>query len=309
MLQRRLLINGLGAVLSGLSSAVASDTIIVTAERRDQPIDEIAQSISVLDADALSIISADHIAEALARAPGVNLHRGSGAEHLTAIRSPVLTGGAGAGSFLFLENSVPLRSPGFANINGLFDAHYEIADRIEIVRGPSGAFYGANAIHGVINVLTPYAQREFSAMAEVFGDTEDRYKWKGTLTSGSETQRFFAGVSTVSEAGYRENASLDQQKLTLRHEYAPGELNIDTVISFDNLEQETAGFIFGRAALEDRTLRRMNNFPQAYRDAKSFRIQSAISVAVERANISQADALWALEQDGIPAAFSPLQRT
>ena len=256
----------------------ADDTIVVTAERREQPVDEIAQSISVLDADTLSIISADHIAEALARAPGVNLHRGSGAEHLTAIRSPVLTGGAGAGSFLFLENGVPLRSPGFANINGLFGAHYEIADRIEIVRGPSGALYGANAIHGVINVLTPIAQSEFAAMAEIFGDTEDRYKWKGTVTGGNDVQRLFAGVSAVSESGYREDASLDQQKLTLRHEYAPGNLNIDTIVSFDNLEQETAGFIFSRATLQDRTLRRTNNFPQAYRDAKSFRIQSAISV-------------------------------
>ena len=135
--------------------AFADDTIVVTAERRAQAIDEVAQSVTALGRDELRLIDADHISEALARAPGVSLHRGSGAEHLTAIRSPVLNAGAGAGSFLYLENGVPLRSPGFANINGLFDAHHEIANGIEIVRGPSGALYGANAIHGVINVLTP----------------------------------------------------------------------------------------------------------------------------------------------------------
>jgi len=42
-----------------------------------------------------------HPAERLNTVAGVNIHRGSGQEHLTAIRSPVLTGGAGAGSFLF----------------------------------------------------------------------------------------------------------------------------------------------------------------------------------------------------------------
>ena len=79
--------------------AFADDQIIVTAERRAQDVFDAPASISVIDKTALQLIDADHIAEALARAPGVNLHRGSGAEHLTAIRSPVLTGGAGAGSF------------------------------------------------------------------------------------------------------------------------------------------------------------------------------------------------------------------
>ncbi|MHA7871166.1 MAG: TonB-dependent receptor, partial [Hyphococcus sp.] len=150
----------LGALSGAIQPAWAQqerfeDAIVVTAERRAQSLADVPRSVSVLDADDLALIAPDHIAEALARAPGVNLHRGSGAEHLTAIRSPVLTAGAGAGSFLFLENGVPLRSPGFANINGLFDAHHEIARAIEIVRGPSGPLYGANAIHGVVNVLTP----------------------------------------------------------------------------------------------------------------------------------------------------------
>ena len=50
----------------------------------------------------------------LNRAPGVHIHRGSGQEHLTAIRSPVLVGGAGAGSFLYLEDGIPMRAAGFA---------------------------------------------------------------------------------------------------------------------------------------------------------------------------------------------------
>ncbi len=263
-----------------VAPAFGEDTIVVTAERRAQSIDDVALSITALDQDDLIRISADHIAEALARAPGVSLHRGSGAEHLTAIRSPVLSGGAGAGSFLFLENGVPLRSPGFANVNGLFDAHHEIASAIEIVRGPSGALYGANAIHGVINVLTPEPGEDASLSAEVFGDTEDRYKIKGTISGGKGEQRFFAGMSAVSEAGYRQDAGLDQQKLTLRHMADGDNVSIDTIFSFDNLEQETAGFIFEREALLDRTARRTNDFPDAYRDAKSLRFQSTIEARI-----------------------------
>lgn len=258
------------------ASASAQDVIVVTAERRPQSVEDIAQSISVIDNEQLIFAGADHIAEALARAPGVSLHRGSGAEHLTAIRSPVLNGGAGAGSFLFLENSVSLRSPGFANINGMFDAHYEIAEQLEIVRGPSGALYGANAIHGVVNVLTPAPSDELSIFAEAFGDSEDRYKWKAAVSGSMGANGFFAGASVTSESGYRVDAGLDQQKLTLRHLFDNDGVSIDTIFSFDNLEQETAGFIFGAATLYDRDLRRTNNFPFAFRDAKSARLQSTI---------------------------------
>jgi len=271
------------AAAHSAAPAHSDDTLIVTAERREQPLNEITQSVTRIDGDALSFINADHIAEALARAPGVSLHRGSGVEHLTAIRSPVLTGGAGAGSFLFLENGVALRSPGFANINALFDAHSEIAGAIEIIRGPSGALYGANAIHGVINVLTPRPSEEFSAFAEIFGDTEDRYKWKATASNTYGAHGVFIGASAISESGYRENAGLDQQKLTLRHVWTGAGASIDTVFSFDNLEQETAGFIFGEATLADRDLRRTNNFPQAYRDAKSARLQSTIDITASEA--------------------------
>lgn len=271
------------AALDVSSVALAQDSIIVTAERRAQSASDIARSITLLDRDELALISADHVSEALARAPGVGLHRGSGAEHLTAIRSPVLTGGAGAGSFLFLENGVPLRSPGFANINGLFDAHHEIASGIEIVRGPSGALYGANAIHGVVNVLTPEPSEDFTLFGEVFGDTEDRYKWKGAVSDTNGDHGFFAGLSAVSESGYREDASLDQQKLTLRHVFDNDRVSVDTIFSFDNLEQETAGFIFGEATLLDRAARRTNDFPFAFRDARSARLQSTIAVELDDA--------------------------
>ena len=273
---------GVGVAIGTATLAYAQeDTIVVTAERRAQSATEIARSISVLDRETLSLISADHVSEALARVPGVGLHRGSGTEHLTAIRSPVLTGGAGAGSFLFLENGVPLRSAGFANINGLFDAHHELANSVEVVRGPSGALYGANAIHGVINVLTPQPGQAQSVFGEMFGDTEDRYRWKGSISGTQGAHGFFAGASAVSESGYRDDAGLDQQKLTLRHVFDNDQVSVDTIFSFDNLEQETAGFIFGQAALEDRVVRRTNDFPFAFRDAKSARFQSTIAVEID----------------------------
>ncbi|MHA7871512.1 MAG: TonB-dependent receptor, partial [Hyphococcus sp.] len=117
-----------------------------------------------------------------------------------------------------------------------------------------------------------------SVFGETFGDTEDRYRWKAAVGGSNGAHGFFAGASAVSESGYREDASLDQQKLTLRHVYDDSRVSVDTIFSFDNLEQETAGFIFGREALKSRMLRRTNDFPFAFRDAKSARLQSNVEI-------------------------------
>ncbi|MEM9014891.1 MAG: TonB-dependent receptor [Pseudomonadota bacterium] len=258
---------------------VGQDEIVVTGERRAQPANRAPASLTLIREDTLRNVNADHVSEILSRVPGVSLHRGSGAEQLTAIRSPVLTGGAGAGSFLFLQDGVPLRSPGFANINGLLDAQYETASAIEVVRGPSGPLYGANAIHGVVNVLSPDYSDQPTAFLDIFGDSEDRFKWKGTGSTVIDFHELAGAFSVTSEAGYRRDAGLDQQKVTLRHGSEFDGVSLDTIFAFHNLEQETAGFIFGEEALNDRERRRDNEFPFAYRDAKSARLQSTIAIS------------------------------
>ena len=171
------------------TSMTAAAEITVTAERRPSSLIDAPRSISILPNEDVVGVGADHVSEILNRAAGVNIHRGSGQEHLTAIRSPVLTGGAGAGSFLFLENGTPMRSAGFANVNGLLEAHTEIADRVEIVKGPSGAFYGANAIHGAVNVISPsgLGQRDYF---DISVDTIARIKARGVASARGDSRAF-----------------------------------------------------------------------------------------------------------------------
>jgi len=264
--------------LTIVGTASASDDIIVTAERRAQPATDIASSATTIGADELARIAADHASEILARAPGVLIHRGGGQEHLTSIRSPVLTGGAGAGSFLFLEDGVPLRSAGFANVNALFEAHTEIAATVEVIRGPSGALYGANAIHGVVNVLTPEPSEGGEGSIRFSGDTVERFKGSAWASDTLRAEGFWGGVSLLSEGGYRQDTGVDQQKATLRHDHDAGAVRISTIFAANNLNQETGGFVVGPDAWRDRALRRANANPEAFRDAKAFRIMSRIDI-------------------------------
>ena len=102
------------AFAQGASDNQIGDQIIVTATRQAENLVEYAGSIDAIDTIQIEKVSAVHPAELLNGVAGVNIHRGSGQEHLTAIRSPVLTAGAGQDLFSILKTGcrcVPLALP------------------------------------------------------------------------------------------------------------------------------------------------------------------------------------------------------
>ena len=229
---------------------------------------DIPASVDILTKDQIDLISAIHPAEALNTVAGVNIHRGSGQEHLTAIRSPVLTGGAGAGSFLYLEDGVPLRAAGFANVNGLFEAGTEFAGKLEVFKGPGPAAYGSNAVHGLINVQSRDARSPNTA--RILASDDGLVSTMVSIGQGN----LRASVSAVHDNGFRDDSGFDQQKFQIKHQIDAGEWTIDSLASFNNLNQETAGFIQGDDAFLDKEISQTNPNPEAFRDGKSYRVQA-----------------------------------
>lgn len=221
---------------------------------------------SVLDAGLIADTAADRPAEILNQAPGVNIQMNSGQEHLIAIRSPVLSGGAGQGSFLILENGVPTRSPAFGNVNSLIEPHLEIADAIEVIRGPGSAKYGSNAVHGLINVILPEASGDQSLRAS-YG-TLGRWRGDGSVNLGEATR---LNLSLMEDSGWRDATGGGQQKVSLLTRQSFGGWDATAWLSASSLNQETASFIQGPRAYEDRDLAKTNPNPEAFRDAWSAR--------------------------------------
>jgi outer membrane receptor protein involved in Fe transport len=210
-----------------------------------------------------------HPAEILNTVAGVNIHRGSGQEHLTAIRSPVLTGGAGAGSFLYTLDGVPLRAAGFANVNGLLEAPTEIARRLEVFKGPGPADYGSNAVHGLINVVLD-APREGADYISVQGSSRGFANLTLAVDVGDNLR---VSADLAHDDGFRDNSGFDQQKLAIQHAAKLGAWDIQSLLALNNLNQETAGFLQGDDAYLDRELIETNAFPEAFRDTQALRIQ------------------------------------
>ena len=260
------------ALLINLSSASYSqglflDEIVVTASKQEQSARDVASSIGSLTSEELNIISHVHINEALHRIPGVWISRGNGQEHLTAIRSPVLTGAGSCGAFLMMQDGISLRSPGFCNVNELFESTSELAERIEVLKGPGSDVYGSNALHGAINIITPAVDPGLNRIRLEAGPY-DYLRTRYSVSSDS----LRVDVSGTTDGGYKDNSGYDQQKLLIRHEHAKA----TTTLSYTNLNQETAGFISGDEVYKDSSQKKDNPNPEAYRDARSFRLISTI---------------------------------
>ncbi|MEG9861208.1 MAG: TonB-dependent receptor [Parvularculales bacterium] len=254
---------------------LVSEGLVVTSSGIQTPMRTHIGNIAVLPQQDDELVEPYHYAQTVNRAPGVFIQQGSGQEGLTSIRSPVLTGGAGAGSFLYLEDSISLRAPGFSNVNGLFEAFTEETGSIEIVRGPGSALYGSNAVHGLINILSrpPSLEPEIivdiwggehnlrylrtSASTTLLGDDDALYGWRGSMLLAKYN-------------GWREHTGYELQKTRLRHDYEYGNTTIRATLTGFNLRQETAGYILGRDNYKT-PARRTNPNPEAYRNAWAMR--------------------------------------
>lgn len=222
-------------------------------------------SVATLDTETIATINADHPAEILNQLPGVNIQMNSGQEHLIALRSPVLTGGAGQGSFLILQNGVPTRAPAFGNVNSLFEIHHETADAIEIVRGPGSAKYGSNAVHGLINVIQGEPVSGDYLDTRLTASTLNKYR--ADLT-GNLSDRAKVSLSFQDDAGWRDFTGVEQQKLSGAYAFEAAGWRGLAWISASSLNQETAGFLEGYKAYRDDETAKTNPNPEAYRDAQ-----------------------------------------
>ncbi|MGB5492661.1 MAG: TonB-dependent receptor [Woeseiaceae bacterium] len=257
-----------------LSQTTIDETVeelIVTSRRRNEPLALHAGNVSAISSETIAAIGHQHIHELMTRVPGVWLGRGSGQEHLTAIRSPVLTGAGSCGDFLFLEDGIPIRPSGFCNVNQMFEMNTEMARRIEVIRGPGSALYGSNALHGIINVITHATgqDRQDQVAVEVGSNEFLRFR---TALSGRAATPVMGSLVYADDGGFRDDSGYRQLKMQAAADWDLGNAELTTVITATDLDQETAGFIFGEDAYEDPSLNRSNLNPEAFRDASSQRL-------------------------------------
>src|SRR5690606_34069684 len=136
------------------------EEIVVSAQKREENLEQVPISISVLDGSRLDQSSAHGITEALGRVPGVSAfpHTQGGGAFVT-IRGAAASGPVFGGSspVAYYLDSIPF---GLAQTAIAPDANAYDLERVEVLRGPQGTLYGASAQNGVVRVLTKDADPE-----------------------------------------------------------------------------------------------------------------------------------------------------
>jgi iron complex outermembrane recepter protein len=158
------------------AAADSSDlvTIIVTAEKRAEPLTNVPMSVTALEGGALDKFQDRDFADYAAMVPGLSLVSGQpGITRLT-LRGQN-AGGVGSTVAVYLDESPFGSSSALLNgsvLTGDFDT-WDL-QRIEVLRGPQGTLYGANSEGGLLKfVTTAPVLGSFSGAVETTGESVD----------------------------------------------------------------------------------------------------------------------------------------
>lgn len=221
----------------------ATQSVIVSATRYQATPQEAAVSASVVTAQDLSARNLPPVPDVLRELPGLQIADYGRRGALT----QVYTRGADRTGTLVLLDGVPLNDPG----GELNLAHVSSAgiDRIEVIRGPESALFGAEAAAGVIQLFTKHGDPEnvrphFSASYERGNFQTDR--WTGAVdgglfnkldyylaadqlhTVGSYSNDYYRDTSATANAGYRFSDTTQLRgifRIYDAHVGTPGQIN------------------------------------------------------------------------------------
>ncbi|GJL77832.1 MAG: ligand-gated channel protein [Nitrospinaceae bacterium] len=130
-----------------------TDVIVTTVSKRPQLLHETASAIYVITQEDIRRTGAVNIMEALRIVPGVQVSKINQNRYAISIRG--FNRRLGSDKLLVMIDGRTVYSP---SASGVFwigqDTVLEDVDRIEVIRGPGASLWGANAVAGVINIIT-----------------------------------------------------------------------------------------------------------------------------------------------------------
>jgi outer membrane cobalamin receptor len=149
--------NMLAILLLAYSTVTGQDTsytqlttIVVSANKLKEKRIESPVAISILSPKTVDEAKAQRIDFLLNKVSGVYMPTIGNEQHMMSIRQPISL----KGLYLYLEDGMPIRTSGLFSSNALIEMNSSNIHSIEIIKGPASALYGAEAIGGVVNILT-----------------------------------------------------------------------------------------------------------------------------------------------------------
>lgn len=149
---------------------------ITSVSKKPQTVSQAAAAVFIITGDDIRRMGAQTIPDALRMAPGIEVAQISASAWAVTARG---LNGRFANKLLVLVDGRTVFSPAFSGVFwDVQDTVLADIERIEVIRGPGGATWGANAVNGVINIITKSAAATQGGLLEVSSGSAER----GTLS-------------------------------------------------------------------------------------------------------------------------------
>jgi vitamin B12 transporter len=187
------------AASSGAGQQTPPEEIVVTSSIVAQPRRHIGTAVSVIDPEEVELRGYPDLAGVLRTQAGIGVSNSGGAGKSTALfirgedsfRTLLMIDGVKA-----LDPSAPQVTPSFDSLLATNDL-----ERVEVLRGPQGFIYGADA-GGVVNVVTKRGADDFGGHVAIeYGDYATR-KVDAALSGGSDTGDYFVSAVDLATDGF-----------------------------------------------------------------------------------------------------------
>ncbi len=197
------------------------ESVVSTASRREQKVSETPAAVFVISQEDIRRSGANSIPEVLRMAPGVHVARIDANKWAITMRG---FNNRYADKLLVLIDGRTVYTPLFSGTYwDVQDTMLEDIERIEVIRGPGGALWGANAVNGIINIITKSAKDTQGGLFTGSAGSEER--GMGGLRYGSKIggnayfriySKYFNHDDFVLESGDSANDSWESARAGFR---------------------------------------------------------------------------------------------
>ncbi len=178
---------------------------VTSVSKKKQRLTEAAAAVYVITQEDIRRSGVTSIPEALRLAPGMQVARADASKWAITSRG---FNGLFANKLLVLMDGRSVYTPAYSGVYwDVQDTLLEDIERIEVIRGPGATLWGANAVNGVINIITKYAGNTQGGLVAVGGGNEEKgfanLRYGAQLGEGMQGRlyaKYFERDSSVLEA-------------------------------------------------------------------------------------------------------------
>ncbi len=170
-----------GSIGASSTSGSVVEEIIVTAQRRDQRLQDVPLSVTALSSEGLERQAVTSTADLTVAVPGLVMTRASSVwqPFMRGVGSQTIQPGSDPSIATYVDG-IYLSAPGAL----LFS--FNNIERIEALKGPQGTLFGRNATGGLIQIVTRDPSAETEAKASIGYANYDTISMNGYLSGGNE---------------------------------------------------------------------------------------------------------------------------